>query len=76
MDEESSSEEEEEQVEGDELFEQKTKLLNKALASKTEQCEKTEVSQMNIELDISKPEHMFVSKNGEELPSEGQLDFS
>lgn len=60
----------------DELFEQKSKLLNKALASKIEQCQKTQVSQMNIELNISKPEHMFVFKNGEEMPIEGALDFS
>lgn len=77
VDEESSSEEEDEEQEVvDELFEQKAKLLNKALTSKIEQCQKTQTSQMNIELDISKPENMFVLKNGEEMPIEGQLDFS
>lgn len=75
VEDETSSEEEEEEV-VDELFEQKNKLLNRALVSKIEQCQKTPTTQMNIELDVSKPEHMFVLKNGEELPLESQLDFS
>jgi hypothetical protein len=67
---ESYSEEEEEEEEGevDELFEEKNKLLQKTLLKKMEQNRKTAPSQMSIDIDIAKPEHMFILKNGVEVP--------
>jgi hypothetical protein len=76
VDSEGSEDEDEEEGEMDELFDQKNSLLQRALAKKMEQCQKTAPSLMAIDLDVSKPEHMFVSRAGVETPIESELDFS
>lgn len=54
----------------DELLEQKCELMDRVLTKKTEQCKNTKPTSMNLDLDISKPESLFVMRKGVEVPIE------
>lgn len=71
-----SSLSEEDEEDPDELFEEKNRLLQKALLRKVEQNRKTVPSQMSIDLEVGKPEQLFVARNGAEVPIESALDFT
>lgn len=49
--------------------------MDRVLTKKTEQFKTTKPSSMNLDMDISKPESLFVLRKGVEVPIENELAF-
>lgn len=60
----------------DELFEQKSQLLKRVLVRKMEQCRATVPTPMTIDIKTTKPDNLYILKNGQEVPIESELNFT
>jgi hypothetical protein len=50
--------------------------MERVLVKKMDQCRATTPTTMAIDIDTSKPESLFVMKNGAEVPIESELNFT